>query len=106
MRRFRRLERPDFLTDKWEQWGTQWEQRRKENPAASFHWHKVGNEPVNQKLLVTLKKQVQDHCSFCDIFPVSPPSNDTVEHFRPKTKYPKEAYKWENLYYCCDHCQG
>jgi hypothetical protein len=54
---------------------------------------------VNQKLLPLLKNQTQDHCSFCDAFPVDPPSIPTIEHFRPKTAFPKEAFKWENLYY-------
>lgn len=52
-----------------------------------------------------LKAQTQDHCSFCDNFPVSPPSLDTIEHFRPKSLYPREAYEWGNLYFCCTHCQ-
>jgi len=106
MRKFHRLEAPAFLKDKWEQWGQEWEQRRAANPGVSFHWHKVEGERVNQKLLPTLKSQVQEHCSFCDLFPVSPPSNPTIEHFRPKTLFPREAYQWENLYYCCDYCQG
>lgn len=105
MRKFVRLGEPDFLADKWEKWGIEWEKRRNENPAASFHWHQIDGERVNQKLLSRLKAQTQDHCSFCDAFPVSPPSIDTIEHFRPKTKFPKDAYRWNNLYYCCVHCQ-
>ena len=61
---------------------------------------------VHHRLLPLLKAQVQDHCSFCDAFPVCPPSNPTIEHFRPKTRFPREAYQWENLYFCCDFCQG
>jgi len=106
MRKFQRFDCPAFLKEKWEQWGQEWEQRRADNPQASFHWHEVDGEKVNHKLLPALKAQVQDHCSFCDLFPVSPPSNPTVEHFRPKTRFPREAYQWENLYYCCDYCQG
>lgn len=106
MRKFQRLPAPAFLAEKWEQWGLDWEKRHAAQAGASFHWHQVDGEKVNHKLLPTLKAQVQCHCSFCDAFPVSPPSNPTVEHFRPKTLFPREAYKWENLYYCCDHCQG
>ncbi len=104
MRKFKRLEAPQFLVVKWEQWGLEWEKRHANN--GSFHWHVVEGESVNRQLLPVLKTQVQDHCSFCDAFPVSPPSNPTIEHFRPKTRFPLEAFKWENLYYCCDYCQG
>lgn len=60
---------------------------------------------MNHKLLPLLKAQAGGHCSFCDAFPVSPPSNETIEHFRPKSKFPREAWKWTNLFYCCDFCQ-
>jgi uncharacterized protein (TIGR02646 family) len=105
MRKFHRLPEPDFLATRSETWGIDWEQRRAANPASRFHWHTVDGEPVNQKLLPLLKEQTQAHCSFCDAFPVSPPSIDTVEHFRPKSAYPREAYRWTNLYFCCMHCQ-
>jgi uncharacterized protein (TIGR02646 family) len=106
MRKFARGVAPEFLVGKWQAWGEEWERRRAENPKASFHWHVVDGEAVNQKLLPVLKAQVQNHCSFCDSYPVSPPSVDTVEHFRPKSQFPREAYKWENLYFCCCHCQA
>lgn len=105
MRKFERIAEPDFLAGKSEEWGLEWERRRNENPKAQFHWHKLDGEPVNQRLLRLLKVQTQDHCSFCDNFPVSPPSIDTIEHFRPKATFPKEAYRWANLYFCCMHCQ-
>jgi uncharacterized protein (TIGR02646 family) len=105
MRKFKRAPAPEFLLEKWESWGKKWAQRRAANPAASFHWHSVENELVNLKLRPLLKAQVSDHCSFCDNYPISPPSYDTIEHFRPKRLFPREAYQWENLYYCCDCCQ-
>ena len=105
MRKFTRLPAPEFLLDKWEAWGEEWKRRHDADPAARFDWHTVEGERVNHKLLPALKAQVQDHCSFCDNYPVCPPSHETVEHFRPKTDFPREAYRWENLYYCCDCCQ-
>jgi uncharacterized protein (TIGR02646 family) len=105
MRKFIRLEEPDFLAANWENWGQDWERRHAENPKAAFHWHQLDNVPVNQKLLPLLKAQTQDHCSFCDNYPVSPPSIDTIEHFRPKAHYPRDAYRWGNLYFCCMWCQ-
>ena len=105
MRKFERAAEPAFLSDKWKPWGLEWEQRRNETPGAKFHWHEIDGERVNQKLLPVLKNQTQDHCSFCDAFPVAPPAIDTIEHFRPKVAFPREAYHWDNLYFCCVHCQ-
>lgn len=106
MRKFNRLPCPEFLENRWVKWGQDWKDRRLKNPSAQFHWHQLDGQPVNQLLLPNLKKQTQDHCSFCDQFPVSPPSLETIEHFRPKTEFPLEAYRWENLYFCCDFCQS
>jgi uncharacterized protein (TIGR02646 family) len=105
MRKVQRLDAPAFLATNSDAWGTQWKQRHDANAGAQFHWHQIDGQPVNKLLLPLLKAQVQHHCSFCDIFPVDPPSNSTVEHFRPKAIFPLEAYKWNNLYYCCDACQ-
>lgn len=105
MRKFQRGPEPEYLAAHCEQWGLEWESRRSANSGAKFHWHKLDGEPVNQKLLPFLKAQTQDHCSFCDNFPVSPPSIDTIEHFRPKAHFPRDAYRWSNLYFCCMHCQ-
>lgn len=105
MRKFNRLPEPEFLRGVWESWGAKWETRKANDPKESFSWRQVDGEPVNHKLLPHLKAQTQDHCSFCDNYPVSPPSLDTIEHFRPKSKYPREAYRWTNLYYCCMACQ-
>jgi uncharacterized protein (TIGR02646 family) len=105
MRKFQRGEEPDFLAAHWEDWGLRWEQRKAANPGASFHWRELGGEAVNHKLLPALMRQTQDHCSFCDGFPICPPGLDTIEHFRPKSKFPKEAYHWTNLYFSCMYCQ-
>lgn len=105
MRKFQRAAPPEFLATVWEQWGQEWEQRRVANRDTKFNWHQVDGQPVNHLLLPTLKAQTQDHCSFCDNYPVSPPSIETIEHFRPKALFPRLAYCWTNLYFCCTWCQ-
>ena len=105
MRKFQRVLQPDFLVDRWKNWGEAWERRRLQNQGAQFNWPQFQGKRINELLLPLLKQQTQDHCSFCDFFPVSPPSLDTIEHFRPKSRFPKEAYHWNNLYFCCMHCQ-
>ena len=47
----------------------------------------------------------QRHCAFCD-GPLGIESRETVEHFRPKSKFPELAFAWENLFPCCDVCQS
>jgi uncharacterized protein (TIGR02646 family) len=103
MRKFTRLAAPEILLQKGAGWGEEWEKRQKEGH--EFYWHQVDGVPINQILVPSLRLQTDDHCSFCDQYPVSPPATDTVEHFRPKAKFPREAFNWNNLYYCCNFCQ-
>ncbi len=105
MRKFDRVRQPDFLAENWEAWGLNWEERHIASPGRDFYWHIIDRTPVNQLLLKPLMQQTQEHCSFCDAHPVCPPSDPTIEHFRPKADYPRQAFQWENLYFCCRHCQ-
>ena len=105
MRGFRRLPSPVFLLKNYQVWGEEWDRRHSENPRAQFNWRQIDGKKVNHLLLIPLKEQTSAHCSFCDCYPVSPPGTDTIEHFKPKSAFPLEAYRWENLYFCCNHCQ-
>lgn len=102
MRPFQRAPTPEVLSENADAWGQAWAERLDADPGAHFHWHTVNGEPVNRIILPPLKEQTQDHCSFCDAFP---PSLETIEHFRPKRAFPRDAYRWANLYFCCMRCQ-
>ena len=42
---------------------------------------------------------VRQRCMYC----LDSHGSD-IEHFRPKTNYPKRMYQWSNLLLCCAHC--
>ncbi len=105
MKRFARGDQPGCLQGNWEEWGRKWAQRRVDKPNPSFYWGRFEEQSVHDLLVESLKRQTLDHCSFCDAFPVRPPSDETIEHFRPKSEFPLEAYHWPNPYYCCRCCQ-
>lgn len=106
MRRQSRTEAPEFLKSRWEPWGREWEENLGKAKPSNWNWRQVDGQKINHLLLPLLKAQAGDHCSFCDAHPVSPPSNETIEHFRPKSKFPLMAWHWENLYFACDFCQS
>jgi uncharacterized protein (TIGR02646 family) len=74
-------------------------------PPPKFDWHRHQKRSVHALLLEELQKLTANHCSFCDGYPLGAQSRQTIEHFRPKSKYPKLAYVWHNLFLCCDVCQ-
>lgn len=106
MRKFQRVLEPEVLQQHGKKWTTQWIQLCERNPNANFSWYQVDGRSAREHILPTLAEQTQLHCSFCDAFPVGGVSNETIEHFRPKSQFPEFAYRWSNLYYCCNACQS
>lgn len=94
-----RTDSPQFLEENYKNWGKQLKLNWAANPNYSFHWHSRYDEIADALFLMT-----GNHCSFCDIQPLKQ-SGATIEHFRPKRKFPLLAYAWLNLFYCCTNCQ-
>lgn len=106
MRSFGRHPVPDFLTERWEAWGVEYADRKRHKLSAQFTWDKPGFQKINQRILPVLRAQTQDHCSYCDHWPPRL-GDETIDHFKPKgdERFYDLAYQWENLYFCCWHCQ-
>lgn len=105
MEKIERTEAPDWLKEKWRQWGEEWAAKYAETKQSStFAWRQHNNKGYDD-LLKDLSDMTQSHCSYCDAYPMGPRLRRTVDHFKPKTRFPLEAYKWENLFLCCDLCQ-
>ncbi|MDM8563772.1 retron system putative HNH endonuclease, partial [Candidatus Marithioploca araucensis] len=101
MMKFTRSAVPKCLK-KYKQWGREY--TAKQSP--KFYWHRYKNRSVHDILLEELEQLTANHCTFCDGYPLGAQSRQTIEHFRPKSKYPKLAYVWHNLFLCCDVCQN
>ena len=108
MRKQTRPPIPEVLKKHGERWTRQWIKRRSQNPNAAFHWYKVDGQSARIWCLPVLKEMTQGHCAFCDAFPLDDRSKEPIEHFRPKSdpRFFEQAYAWDNLFYCCEHCQG
>ena len=75
-----------------------WTEAWVRNTSARFAW--PGN--TRQQIVDAASRDTQRHCSYCDQFLPDP---STIDHLRPKARYPGEAYRWANLYLCCQGCQ-
>ena len=110
-----KLERPlapAFLTERYKKRGRRFKERRDANPSAVFSWGEHHGTRINLLLLPILMEMTSilgeienAHCSFCDGFPVKTVSANSIEHFKPKSQFPRLAYTWKNLFYCCSKCQ-
>jgi len=99
-----RLPTPEVLEEKGAGWT---EKYLASGSTSSFSWGQYKGEKTNHILGRLLMAQTNDHCSFCDQFPMQAQSRVTIEHFRPKAMgaFPELAFEWTNLFYCCDRCQ-
>ena len=70
-----------------------------------YNYPKIDKKKLNHLLLPILMEQTDDHCSYCDGFPLMN-ADTTIEHFKPKSKFPEDVCNWENLYVACSHCQS
>lgn len=85
-----------------QEWTDRYLTARFSDPAASFSWY---SRNCYQHIRMALLEMTQDHCAFCDGF-LGTEARETVEHFRPKSRYPQQAFQWINLFPCCDKCQS
>ncbi len=105
MNKIDRTPAPEWLEEKYEEWGKQWQEKYAETRRSSdFRWRQY-NKMGYDNLVEKLSAMTKEHCSFCDAYPMIRRMKRTVEHFRPKTKFPLIAYKWNNLFLCCGLCQ-
>jgi uncharacterized protein (TIGR02646 family) len=108
MQKFQRPPIPQCLAERGEQWKQNWLKRKSKNAAAGFYWPKYPNakgSPANQHLLPLLLHATADHCAYCDKYPLFI-SDHTIDHFLPKSRFPQDAYNWQNLFPACDNCQS
>lgn len=95
------------LHENWQKWGEEFKEyqdtkNKKETKGQAFSWR----ESIKTSLLQELEDQTNEHCSFCDGYPIGTESLEPVEHYQPKAEFPLLAYQWENLFYCCDKCNS
>ncbi len=103
MKGFTRSDAPACIADRQVRWTAKWVQR---NALGNrFSWPVYQREKLNKVLLPQLQSDNQFHCCYCDAYPVQGVSSDTIDHFKPKSVYPNEAFDWDNLFYCCSACQ-
>lgn len=91
------------LNDNWEAWGQEFKsQLDAEGRSSDFSWKRNIDKSIVKKLV----ELTNNHCSFCDSYPLGKDSKQTIEHYFPKKEFPLKSYDWCNLFLCCDKCQS
>ncbi|MDM8563142.1 hypothetical protein QUF54_07295, partial [Candidatus Marithioploca araucensis] len=105
MEKINRTEVPDWLKEKWQERGEKWQSKyASTKKSKDFQWYRNKNQGYDE-LVHELSEMTQYHCSFCDAYPMGSRIPHSIEHFKPKTKFPLLAYQWDNFFLCCGICQ-
>ncbi len=97
---------PETLNQNKDQYTADWVEKRAAyvagfSKAPTFSWKNLREDIVS-----SLRSMTEGHCSFCDSCPLGASGGEDIEHLKPKTTFPFEAYQWRNLYLCCSKCNG
>ena len=65
------------------------------DPDMESHWGKFRDE---------LSDRFFGKCGYCERRCDGPANSPTVDHFRPKSKFPKLTYEWTNWIFSCKRC--
>ena len=106
MNKINRTKIPECLREKAEEWTADLIEKRK-TKARYWYWHKYKKQKVSQLLSEELSEMTNFHCSFCGIYPLKQfAGGRSIDHFKPKTKFPEKAFDWNNLFISCSDCQN
>ena len=114
MRKFKKNPCPNILLEshskrnpkpRWVVYGEMYHKKRQDNPSFEFIFPQIKGLKLNRILVPILMKATDNHCSYCDDFPLLS-ADKTIDHFKPKSKFYNEVCQWENLYIACGHCQN
>ena len=78
--------------------------KRSTNPKARFEWGEREGHALLAIVREALARMTDGHCSYCDGHPINDTGQETVDHFRPKSKFRELAYTWANLFLACSAC--
>lgn len=98
MRHIDRLQIPEILNNKHEEWQAKFEQKLLRNPKTRPDSSKYGHRDIRKQL---------DSCSFNKCFYCESKLTDSpreIDHYVEVAVAPALAYEWTNLYLSCSNC--
>jgi uncharacterized protein (TIGR02646 family) len=110
MRKFTRKTCPPVLLEAFSKtntkprWTVYGERYEKQSNRSYYNYPEINKQKLNHLVFPILVAQTDYHCSYCDGYPLMS-ADETIDHFKPKSKFPLDVCNWENLYVACAHCQ-
>lgn len=82
--------------------------KRQSKPNHEFKWPKSEGRSLKAVTLAALVEMTQNHCSYCDGYPLGSMSRKEIDHFKPKSlpEFYNLVCAWENLFVTCNFCNN
>lgn len=101
MRQLKKIEEPQILIDKKDQWLEAIEKALKENDKEALD--KAKNKYKHDDIREKLNEECYEKCAYCES-KIKHIAYEHIEHIKPKKHYPKLAVEWLNLTLACPKC--
>lgn len=98
MRHINRLQEPDILASKHDEWQKKFETEREVHPSARPDASKYGNRKIRE----ALEACSYGKCFYCES--TLKGELREIDHFIEVSVNPRLAYSWNNLYLACSNC--
>ncbi len=99
---------PTLLATHGQSVGADYAARRGADPAFEFRWPRRDGQSLYDEAHAGVSAMTDQHCAYCDGFPLDATGREEVDHFKPKSRpefYPLVC-DWTNLFLCCTACNG
>src|SRR5690349_19293380 len=86
--------------------GKDYATKRRADAAYRFQWPKREGQWLYAIAYTALGAVTDQHCAYCDGYPIDATGEEQIDHFRPKSR--PEFYElvctWDNLFLICSAC--
>jgi uncharacterized protein (TIGR02646 family) len=102
MHRCQRGPAPEHLVEREAEIATKYAEKRLTNPGHQYRWPPALYAVVRG----ALAEMTQQHCAYCDGYPLDSTGEDQIDHFQPKSQpaFYSLVCKWDNLFLSCHRC--
>ena len=71
----------------------------KSDPQITTTWKNFRETNTGKAVLAALQIVFRNKCAFCECV-----NAKSIDHYRPKERYPKKMFRWANFLLCCSNC--
>ena len=105
MKKIDRINKPKILINKEVDWTRELLGQISLKASYSNVEDKYKNRYRHKEVKEQLENMFMGKCCYCESY-IGDTDYEHIEHFKPKSIFPEESFKWENLFWSCGICNN